>query len=144
MTVVIPDVMPDVRYWLRTHPDLQPLHAGRVFFRIPDDDKVSGWPLIRIYQHSGGIPDLGGDAPISTVEISIECWHNKDSGYTAVRQLANATASALFQLIPGSLLNPSGQTRAINATATTIIDSPDPDTGWPRKIVDTTWTFAPL
>lgn len=151
MAVVIPDFMPDVRYWLRTHPDLAPFHAGRVFFRIPDAGKVSGGVLMRLYRIGGGIADLGGDAPISTFDISIECWciqtpttPDPRKLYTTVRQMADATVSALFQVIPGSLLNPTGQTRALNALATTVIDSPDPETGDPRMVVDSRWTFAPL
>lgn len=134
MTVVFPDVLGDLRYWLRRHPDLAPITAGRVFFRIPE--KPGGWPLQRIYRHGGGARPTGGGAPVQDVLVSVECWHNVDSGYQVLRQLVAATESAFWTLTSDTLLNPAGTTLAVDAAVTNVIDSPDPETGWPRFVVD--------
>jgi hypothetical protein len=137
MTVVFPDVLNDVRYWLRRHPDLAPITGGAVFFRIPTTP--SSWPLQRIYRLGGGVRP-GTDAPIQDVLVSIECWHNQDSGYQALRQLVAATESAVWTLPSAARINPSGQTLVTDAAVTNAIDSPDPDTGYPRYVLDTRFT----
>lgn len=144
MQQTIPDYLPDVRYFLRNNNLLQPLHQGRVFFELPAPTKIGGWPVMRLYDLGGGIVEHGGDADISQFHIGIECWTNQQSGYQAVRQLSVLTISALRQIDPGALINPSGQTRVSHAVVINSLDSPDPDSGWPRRILDTTWTFLPL
>lgn len=144
MAIVIPDALPDVRYWLRNHPDLQPYHSGRVFFRIPDADKLSGFPIMRLYRLAGGVIAQGGDVNISQVAIAVECWHNQNKGYDAIRQMAVALESACQTLPAGQLLNPTGETRAQSARVINVLDSPDADTGWPRLVCDTSWVFQGL
>lgn len=149
--LVIPDALPDIRYWLRTHPLLVPLHLGRVFFRLPDPQNIGGWPIMRIYRlPGGGIVETGGDTPFYRMYVTVECWSNgpperRGFDFASVRQLAQAAESALWDLDSGTLLNPAGNgTRAQAALATGTIDSPDPDTGWPRMVVDTRWDLLPL
>lgn len=141
--IVVPDALNDIRAWLRQHPDLSPLHNGRVFFRIPDNQ--TQFPLLRIYRSGGGIVAAGGDAPVQNVNVSIECWHNTGRGYQALRQLVNAVESALWQLGASTLINPAGNTVVLDALVTNVIDSPDPDEGWPRFVVDSRFTVtAPI
>lgn len=142
MTVVFADALPDIRYWLRNQPDLNALHAGRVFFRLPA--QPGGWPLMRIYQHGGAPVELGGDAPLDELLVSVECWHNQPAGYQQARQLTVALRSVLHFLPAGTVLNPSSSTVALAAAVTNVIDSPDPDSGWPRLVCDTRWTIQAL
>jgi hypothetical protein len=145
MTVVVPDVLSDVRYWLRRQSDLVPLVGGRVVFRIPD---TMAFPLQRIYRSGGGIRQSGGDTPIMDVLVSIECWgappntpgSSSANGYTTVRQIVAATESAIWQLPSRTLLNPGGLTVVVNAAVTNAIDAPDPDTGAPRYVLDSRWS----
>jgi hypothetical protein len=139
--VVFPDTMPDVRAWLRAHPVLAPLHGGRVFFRLPAKGKGLAFPCMRIYQ-LGGAVQAGTDTPIEDLHISIETWGGQDSDYPAVRQLNVALRSACHQLQQGTLINPAGNTVVSNAQVTNSLDSPDPQTGWPRIICDTVFTVA--
>jgi hypothetical protein len=134
----VPDVLNDVRYWLRRQADLAAVHAGRVFFRIPDNQ--ASFPLMRIYRTGGGMRQTGGGAPISDVLISIECWSNLERLYGTVRQLAQVTEAALWSLPSGMQINPAGLTVVIDAMVLNVIDSPDPDTGWPRIVCDTRWS----
>lgn len=136
MTVVYPPAMLDIRYWLRRHPDISPYTNGRTFFRIPENAQ---FPLQRIYR-SGGGRQQGRDAPVQDVLVSIECWSNLDGGYQALSQMVTATQSAVDDLPSRSLINPTSTTLVVDAQVTNLIDSPDPDTGWPRFIVDSRFT----
>lgn len=142
MTVVVPDAVPDIKAWLKNDPDSRAYHAGRVFFYIPD--RVSGYPLCRLYRLDGGIQTQGGDAPLSQVDVTIECWGDTKAMWDQVRALALAIESSLWQIPSGSLINPSGQTRVRNAAAINSIESIDPDGAWPRMIVDTRWSLLPI
>lgn len=142
MAVIVADCMPDVRAFLRGHPDLQPLHNGRVFFRIPT--KQAQWPLLRIYRAGGAIMSAGGTANVSSVDISIEAW-GTGTAYDPVRKLAAAVESALWTMPSGTRLAPAGgPTVALSAQVTNVIDSPDPDDGSPRLILDSRWMVQGL
>jgi hypothetical protein len=145
LTVIVPDFLSDVRYFLRRQSDLVPLVGGRVFFRIPD---TALFPLQRIYRSGGGIRQAGGDAPIQDILLSVECWGappdspqaSSSNGYESIRQIVAATESAIWQLPSGTQINPSGQTLVVSAVVTNAIDSPDPDTGSPRYVLDSRWS----
>lgn len=143
-SIVIPDYMPDIKAWLKAHPTLTPLHAGRVFFRIPT--KQAQWPILRLYQMTGGMMSQGGDGTESQVFIAIEVIGQPQSfDYTPVRQLATAVESVLWTMAAGTVLNPgTGQTVAHDARSMNRIDSQDPDTGSPRFVLDTRWQIAGL
>lgn len=140
MTVIFPDAINDIRYFLRRHPDLTPFTNGRVVFRIPTKDPV--FPLQRIYRTGGGVQQGGGGAPIQDILVSIECWHNLLTGYGALRQLVAATESAVFSIPSKTLISPIGNTLVLDAICLNVIDSPDPADGWPRFIVDTRFTVT--
>lgn len=137
MTVIVPDAMNDLRWWLRRVPDLVPLVGGRVVFRIRDD---TPFPLQRIYRSGGGMRQDGGGTPIQDILLSIECWGAAENGYDAVRAIVAATESAVWQLTSGTRINPTGQTLVVDSIVTNSIDSPDPDTGAPRYILDSRFT----
>jgi hypothetical protein len=128
VTVVYSDYMEDTRAWLRAHPDLNPLHGGRVFFRLPNQRPAS--PFQRLYRVGGGPTD--SYVPQLQIRLALETWGVKDSDYPAVRQLVTACESAFFLVeneVSGGTLLESGQ-------ITSSVDSPDPDTGWPRLVSD--------
>lgn len=136
-SVAFPNAMWDLRYWLRNHPKLSPIHDGRVFFRLPDNPVA---PLMRLYR-SGGGQQPNTEAPISDVRIAVEIWGITDpvtgrSDYQPLTQLQMALEDACLNNAPGTLVNPSGNTILDNANFTTGFDSPDPSTGWPRIICD--------
>ena len=140
-----PDYMLDMRAWLRNHPYLAELSGGRVFFRIPP--KPSAAPFVRIYQSGGGGQAEEADAPVLDIRLGIDVWGMAGSDYPAIR----ATTLALYaiahdtppmtQLIgPTSSVYAWGNTVHMNMNITTALDSVDPDTGWPRKVLDAVWT----
>lgn len=141
MTVIVPDFLSDARYWLRRQSDLVPLVDGRVFFRIPPN---AIFPLQRIYRSGGGMRQSGGGTPIQDIMLSIECWGaapdsptaTSSNGYNAVRSVVAATESAIWQLTSRTQINPTGQTIVVDAAVLTGIDSPDPETGSPRYVLD--------
>lgn len=145
MAVIVPDFLSDARHWLRRHPDLQPLVGARVFFRIPDS---ATFPLQRIYRMGGAMQQGGGGIPVQDFLLSIECWgaapgtpqSTPFNGYDAVREIVAATESAIWQLPSGTQINPSGRTLVIDAAVSNAIDSPDPDTGAPRYVLDSRFT----
>ena len=143
MAQIFSDPLPDIRWWMRHQTALAALHSGRVFFRIPDNQTL--WPVIRIYQLGGQPVNQGGDIPLERLAVSCELWYGGSTvtvaygGYPTLRSMTNILKSALQQLPSGTLLNPNGNTVATDAAVTGVIDRPDPDTGWPRIIVDTTW-----
>lgn len=130
-----PDAMPDIRGWLRTHPDLAPLHAGRVFFRIPDSQPAT--PFMRIYRSSGAVQP--GETPIQDLRISLEIWGTQNSDYQSVRQLAVAVEGACHKIMGPTPIG-SGATTVTNAQVQAAIDTPEPDSGWPRISIETVFT----
>lgn len=136
--LVFPDTMLDVRAWLRADPILNPLHGGRVFFRLPSTPQA---PLMRISQ-SGGATQQDGEVPMQDVRIAAEVWGMRNSDYQAVRQLRLALEHVCHEVQPGTLINPVGNTVLHNANFTTGFDSPDPDTGWPRIVCDIVLTVT--
>lgn len=143
MTVVFPDAMNDLRYWLRRQSDVAAFTNGRCFFRIPDN---ALFPLQRIYRSGGSVRQTGGGAPLQDLLVSIECWTNELGGYGTLRELVAATESAVFGLTSNTRINPTGNTLVVDAVVSNVIDSPDPDTGWPRFICDSRFSVisAPL
>ena len=131
---IYPDVLGDVRTWLRAHPWVQPLVSGRVFFRLPDNPT---FPCVRIYD--AGTTQQPGEAPIVDAQVGIDVWGGT---YQQVKDITNAIAAACHTLSPGSKI---GTTTVVNnADPGTSIDSPDPDTGQPRKVLTATFTARAL
>ena len=131
-----PDALPDIRFWLRNHHYLKDLSQGRVFFSIPPSVKKA--PFIRIYR-SGGGPQSENEAPIMDLRLGVETWGMAGADYEAVRQTALAIEQAAHDFDPGTVLGPNG-TVGQNINPTTAMDSPDPDTGWPRIVLDVVFT----
>lgn len=129
--IVFPDVLGDVRAWLRAHPDLTPLVNGRVFFRIPE---TASFPLIRIYQAGGAVQP--GDAPVQDVRLAFDIW-GSGKQYAQTTQAKLAVESACHRLpVPCRL----GTTQVGNAQVTSALFLPDPQTGDPRWVVDALFT----
>ena len=127
---VYPDVLGDVRTWLRAHPWMPATVNGRVFFRIPD---APTFPLIRVYD-AGTTQTLGEVAPLVTAQIGVDVWGAigvANATYGDVKTIAHAVAAAFHFLQPGTLLGTT--TVALDGEAGTFFDNPDPDTGAPRK-----------
>lgn len=129
MTVLYSDYMLDVRAWLRTHPDLNPLHGGRVFFRLPE--QIPTAPFQRLYRVGGG-QQPNTEVPELDLRLALETWGTKPGDYPKVRQLVTATESAFHQV--ENVV--SGGTLLQYGLITSSVDSPDPDTGWPRLVSD--------
>jgi hypothetical protein len=142
VTTVFPDPMNDLRYWLRNHPVLNPLHGGRVFFRLP---KTMQAPMLRISRIGGGQqPD--SEVPLSDLQVIIEIWgmhsgEHSPSDYPAVRQLLIAIEQVCWAVNSGTLMNPNGTSILMNARFNSGYDSPDPATGWPRMICHVLFTI---
>lgn len=127
---VYPDLLGDVRTWLRAHPFLTAV-TGRVFFRIPD---TAVFPLIRIYD--AGTTKQPGEVPIVNSLVGVDVWGAvKVAGatYADVDTITRAVAAA-FDLLPAGTLIGTG-TVILNSESGTTVDSPDPDTGAPRKVL---------
>lgn len=138
--VMLPDAMPDIRYFLRHHPFLADLSGGRVFFRLPDAGKVSGAPFIHLYWVGGGLqPD--SEAPIADVQVSLAIWGMTRTDYEAVRLTSLAIQNIAFVFSDMTVLGPGG-TIGKYLKITTGLDSPDPDTGAARIILNTVWTVS--
>lgn len=128
--------MLDLRTWLRSHPLLAaPLSAQRVWFRVPTNP--SGSPFIRIYRAGGG--PQPSEAPIQDIRIAHEVWALLDEDYTLVLQTIQALESIYQQ---ASNLRMGTGTVLLNAEVTGVVDSPDPDSGWPRIVLDVLATVS--
>ena len=128
--LVFPDALPDLRYWLRNDPILNPLHGGRVYFRLPKTTKA---PMLRISQLGGGVQQ-DSEAPIQDLQIIVEIWGMVDKDYQAVRQIRLALEHICHKWVARSLINPNSNTQMDNIRFNSAYDSPDPETGWPRII----------
>ena len=128
----------DMRYWLRNHPNLNPVHGGRVFFRLPDNPQT---PCLRLYR-SGGAVQVNSEAPMQDVRISIEIWGSQWKEYATLDNLRALLEDACWGVEPGAIANPTGNTVIHNLNFTTAFDSPDADTGWPRIVCDVVATVT--
>lgn len=135
-SIIYPDAMPDIRSWLRNHPYLADLSAGRVFFNIPA--KIKTAPFVRIYRSGGGPQADGSDSPVLDLRVAVEAWGMTGADYTAVRQTILAVEAAAHDLDPGTVIGTG--TVLLNVNPTTSLDTPDPDTGWPRIMLDAVFT----
>lgn len=127
---VYPDTLGDVRTWLRAHQWVQPLVGGRVFFRLPDSPT---FPCVRIYD--AGTTQQPGEVPIVDTQVGIDVW---GGAYADVVAITRAIAAACHMLAAGTLIGST--TVVLNADPGTVVDSPDPDTGQPRKVLTATFT----
>jgi len=134
--LIYPDPMWDLRYWLRNDPILNPLHGGRVFFRLP---RTTQAPMLRLTRIGGG-QQINSETPLQDLQVIIEVWGMQNSDYQAVRQLVIALEHVCHEYVPGTPLNPTGNTILWNASFTYASDAPDPDTGWPRMLVHVQFT----
>jgi hypothetical protein len=141
-TIIFSDPMIDIRYWLRNDPTLQPLHNGRVFFRMPDRPVA---PLMLIRNMAGG-PALDSEVPNETLQVMVESFGLQNADYQAVRQLDAALKSVAqsWWKQTNTTINPTGNSRLVAANYLTGYDSPDPDTGWPRRVAHLQLTIYPL
>lgn len=128
-----PDVMIDVRDWLRAHPYLtalqttsgQSLLNRRVFLRIP---KSVTYPLIRVYD--AGTVNQTGEAPLEDAQIGLDIW---GADHQNVADISRALKAAWHLMPPGTMIGAT--TVGLDADVIGSVDSPDPDTGNPRKIM---------
>lgn len=132
MTVVFPDVLGDLRAWLRSHADLTPLIAARVFFRAPVKPT---YPFICLYRTGGAVQD--GEVPLQDIRVAFDVWGRDTSQFAQTTAVQLALESACHTLpVPIKL----GGTWVCNAQVTSVIFLPDPDTGDPRYVIDSTFT----
>lgn len=138
-----PDLMGDARTWLRIHPYLTALKAddnvtsllaARVFFRIPD---VATFPLIQLYD--AGTINQPGEAPVVDGQLGLTVWGGT---YKQVSDITNAVKAAFHLMPPGTRMGAT--TVGLNADVTGSVDSPDPDTGAPRKVLTVALTARVL
>lgn len=134
--LIFPDPMVDLRYWLRNDPILNPLHGGRVFFRLP---RTTLAPMLRLSRIGGG-QQTNSEVPLQDIQCVIEVWGMRNQDYDAVRQLVIALEHVCHQYVPGTPLNPTGNTILWNSNFTFAQDSPDPITGWPRMMCHVVFT----
>lgn len=95
--------------------------------------------MLRISQVGGG-QQINSETPLQDLDTIIEIWGMQNKDYQAVRQLRLAIEHVCHEYVPGTLLNPSGNTILWNAAFRSGIDSPDPETGWPRMLCYVTFT----
>lgn len=128
------DVAGDVRSWLRTHPYLADLQAARVFFRIPD---VATFPLTQMSVLDDTNED--SEAPIVNALVGLVVWGGT---YQQVTDISNGIKAACHEMQPDTLIGAG--TVGLNAEVIGATDSPDPDTGSPRKVITVSLTARRL
>lgn len=133
--LLVPDVMADLQTYLQGHPLLADLTGPRVWFRIQGSPTAA--PFIRLYQVGGGM--LAGEVPVENPRISHEIWGLANPDYVKVRQTVRALKT-IYQSAQNVLM---GSTVLQNAEVTGTVDSPDPDTGIPRVVLDVVLIAVP-
>lgn len=133
----LPDAMGDINEWIINHPVLSPLHGGRVYFQIPDVTPAA--PFIRMSRAGGSLQ--AGSTPLQDIRVTFEVWVTALNEAPSLRQLVAAMESVFFDLQSPTIANPeTGDTTILNVDINAALDSPDPDTGWPRSILSTVFT----
>jgi hypothetical protein len=78
--------------WLAAHPDLNPIHGGRVypFNGVPQN---TAWPFLAYWRVSGGrVRSLAGPSGVSHPRLQLDCFGLK---YADAKRLAGAVREAL-------------------------------------------------
>lgn len=133
-----PNAITDIQAYLKNHPYLAELTQGRVFLRLPAKIKTS--PFLRLYD-SGTAPLEDSDAPWLQHRLGMDVWAMDNRDYYLVNETVLALYAIAHDQSPGVVLGPNG-TVVKNIAITTSVDSPDPDTGWPRKVMDALWIVS--
>lgn len=120
-----PDFLTDFKDWAIAHPDL----TANVVWRFP---KQPVYPIILL--HGAGRVRLAGEAPFWSQRLAYQVWTNDDAQFTAIKNLADALCGALDDITSMTVI---GTSLVRSVTGTSCDESPDPDTGWPRFIVNT-------
>jgi hypothetical protein len=121
---VYPDIMGDVRSWLRVHPYLVDIQGARVFFSIPEG---ATYPLTQLSMLDDS--KQPGEVPLVDAMIGLTLW----GAYGDITNLANGIKAAFDTMPPGTAIG-SG-TIGLNADVIGSTDGPDPETGTPRKVL---------
>jgi hypothetical protein len=127
----IPDVLGDLRTWLRTLPSLSSLTGNRAFFAFPAN---ATFPAIRIYRSGGAMQP--GETPIRDPRITIEIASSDPSQNAAIGRASDVLEGELH-VLQGPI---GASTFVSNAQVNTAYDSPDPVDDMPRKFLDVTFT----
>lgn len=131
VTVVVPDVMGDLRTWLRALPDLGDITGARVFFKTPLN---AAYPLIRLTEAS--LAPQTGTAPLWLQRTTIEVIgaapvDGRIPDYYKVDQAKRIICSAIW-----ALTGPIGTTTLVkDGSIDSANDYPDPDDGGARKVI---------
>lgn len=122
----------DLRDWARA----VPIAGGRVYMRIPETVPV--YPVVRLFRSGGSRQP--GDTPIYNVNVAWDVWGGAEADFDAVETATAALVDAIDYMGADDL----STTRILNADAQNVIISPDPETGWPRNIIDSQFTYVLL
>lgn len=134
--VVVPDVLGDLRTYLRALPDLASLTAARVFF---DPPAKATYPLIRLTE--AGWSFQPGETPVGTQRVMIEIIGGPAVGGVASDYYKVSAAKAIVVSAIWALTGPIGTTtRVLDGDVDTVSDLPDPDDGGPRKVISAVLT----
>lgn len=120
-----------VKTWLKAHPLLTPLVAGRVFFGVPEGSPAM--PLVTVALLAGSLA-----APVAHSRLTFDCWAKTKQDAV---QLRNALLAALCDL-SGDLLD--GDTFCYNTYDHVVTWVPDDEAKLARYVVDATFSVRPV
>ena len=128
MSDQLPDLLPAVKAWIAG----LGIVGNRIAYRLPKNPTSAQVPFARISRTGGGaLPD--SDLPLSQILCLVEFWGLANSDYEAVRAAALALEQAAHADNGPTATNNGGAT-ILGASVLSGMDSPDPDTGWPRYV----------
>lgn len=124
------DFMGELRSWLRSDATLNPLHAGRVFFRIPTD--LTNFPAIRMYRLGGSL--LPGEVDgLRTVRLGLDVFGGEPrQGQAGTFAQVDALTNAIEELVHTTEQTAIGtHTFYGSGEIAGCVFTPDPQTGAP-------------
>ncbi len=128
MSNQLPDLLPAVKAWIIA----TGIVGGRCWYRLPLNPKQV--PFARI-SRSGGGPEADSQIPVTRITVLVEFWGMANSDYDVVRGAGLALEQATHAINGPSWAGADTGVVILAANVLTSMDSPDPDTGWPRYLV---------
>lgn len=130
----VPDLDEDFKNLIAAQASIMAIATGGIAFQL---NAQPNYPVIRVYRAGGG--KQPGEAQVLDVRFAIEVLHNQSTkaGFLAVRQITGLLESFIDNLT----FTQQGGTVFLNGIVTSVVPKPDPNTGWPGKVLDCLMTL---
>jgi hypothetical protein len=134
-----PNIEREIRPWAAAQPRLS-YFGGRFYWAFAPEVT---YPACRVYKSGGGRVRNGGDTPEWEINLAWDTWSDQEGEYQNLRDATDELEALIEYLTTGSGPQTIGTVVVLDSWVNASLPSPDPASGWPRFIVDSTFRCVP-